>query len=770
MAQSLSQKTTNTFIKGLITEAGELTFPEGASVDELNCDLRRDGSRRRRLGVATETSAVYSSFTLSDTELVTTGTWQNVGGLADLEFLVFQKGANLYFYNKSTAPYSEQLYSDSISLATHEISSGSASLYKCQFASINGTLVVSSEGINTIVISFDNSANPKFTASAIAFKIRDFEWQGDVTGYETAATTSASRTYDTKNSGWVGTKGAAALSTWSAANSSNYPPLTHPWYAGKDSSNVFSASEWDKIFAGSTLTANGHYIIDFFNRVRSGLSTEVINTRFKSVTSFSGRVFYAGIAASEHTGTVLFSKVVDNNNDLGKCYQQNDPTAEYLSDLLATDGGYISIPDAINIQRLYAYQSSLFVFAENGVWAITGVDGVFSASSYGINRVSRVGILNPQSFVEAEGIPFWWSRFGIHTLTTDPTSGQGKEQNLTISTIQTRWDSITTEQKSKVTAIYDSISKKIYWSYPNAGETVTSKLNNFLILDLALQAFVPWTISDQSSSTDSVVGLAFYSGFGADFNVDVRSGGVIVDNDVLTASGGSDVNAGSFVASTIYIIKTAGDTDFTAVGADNNTVGTIFTATGAGSGTGVATTANDVVSTSSSGFTTGDPALVLLIRKGSDSKITMGSFSSTAFLDWGDTNYTSYAETGYDFVGDLVTKKNAPYIAIYTRLTEEGFNYTGSAYESIRPSSLLVSAAWDFNDTFSATQQAYRLKYPVVVSPHDLTSFPYPEDVIITRLKIRGHGRSVRLKYSSEQGKDFILLGWGIVQGRNTRF
>ena len=714
MAQSLSQKTTSTFIKGLITEAGELTFPEGASVDELNCDLRRDGSRRRRLGVETETSAVYSSFTLSDTELVTTGKWQNVGGLADLEFLVFQKGANLYFYNKSTAPYSEQLYSDSISLATHEISSGSASLYKCQFASINGTLIVSSEGINTIVISFDNSANPKFTASAIAFKIRDFEWQGDVTGYEAAATTSASRTYDTKNSGWVGTKGAAALSTWSAANSSNYPPLTHPWYAGKDSSNDFSASEWDKIFAGSTLTANGHYIIDFFNRVRSGLSTEVINTRFKSVTSFSGRVFYAGIAASEHTGTVLFSKVVDNNNDLGKCYQQNDPTAEYLSDLLATDGGYISIPDAINIQRLYAYQSSLFVFAENGVWAITGVDGVFSASSYGINRVSSVGILNPESFVEAEGIPFWWSRFGIHTLTTDPTSGQGKEQNLTISTIQTRWDSITTEQKAKVTAIYDSISKKIYWSHPNAGETVASKLNNFLILDLALQAFIPWTISDQSSSTDSVVGLAFYSGFGADFNVDVRSG----------TDGVNDVLAGS----------------------------------------------DDVVSTSTSGFTTGDPALVLLIRKSSDSKITMGSFSSTAFLDWGDTNYTSFAETGYDFVGDLVTKKNAPYIAIYTRLTEEGFNYTGSAYESIRPSSLLVSAAWDFNDTFSATQQAYRLKYPVVVNPDDLTSFPYPEDVITTRLKIRGHGRSVRLKYSSEQGKDFILLGWGIVQGRNTRF
>jgi len=185
----------------------------------------------------------------------------------------------------------------------------------------------------------------------------------------------------------------------------------------------------------------------------------------------------------------------------------------------------------------------------------------------------------------------------------------------------------------------------------------------------------------------------------------------------------------------------------------------------------VTSAGDDVVSTQVSGFATGDPALVLIVREGSSNKITMASFSSTSFLDWGDTNYSSFAVTGYDFVGDLVTKKNAPYIAIYSRLTEEGF--TGSVesgYESIRPSSLLVSAAWDFADTFSSTQQAYRLKYPVVVDPDNLSNFAYPEDIIVTRLKIRGHGRSMRIKYESEQGKDFILLGWGMVQGRNTRF
>ena len=37
----------NTFVKGLITEASPLTFPDNASLDELNFILNKDGSRRR---------------------------------------------------------------------------------------------------------------------------------------------------------------------------------------------------------------------------------------------------------------------------------------------------------------------------------------------------------------------------------------------------------------------------------------------------------------------------------------------------------------------------------------------------------------------------------------------------------------------------------------------------------------------------------------------------------------------------------------------------
>jgi hypothetical protein len=50
----------------------------------------------------------------------------------------------------------------------------------------------------------------------------------------------------------------------------------------------------------------------------------------------------------------------------------------------------------------------------------------------------------------------------------------------------------------------------------------------------------------------------------------------------------SSVNAGSFVNGTSYCIQSVGSTSFTAIGASANTVGVIFTATGAGSGSGSA--------------------------------------------------------------------------------------------------------------------------------------------------------------------------------------
>lgn len=751
MAQSLTQKTVNTFIRGLITEAGELTFPEGASIDELNCELDRDGSRRRRLGVELEASNVLSTFTVDTGRLVSTGEWNNVGGQSGLEFLVVQTGPILRFYNKSTQPYSGNEITQTVDLTAYEVvGTVGAANAKCQFTSIDGALVVASPAINTIYIERDNITEA-LTTTQISFNVRDFEWLGDRSEYTRAGPKDPpyQRKYDTANAGWVGPKGQAALNTWLTGTTTSaifgfsdlstifkfrladetlgsavvrgYPPLTHPWYSGKDSNGNFSAAEWEKVYSGSSLIGNGAFILNFFSKDRSLVSgipdipIETESSRFRTVATFAGRVFYAGLTGAKNTGTVLFSRIIDNLGELGDCYQINDPTAEDLSDILDNDGGVIRIPDAVNIRLLYSFNQFLFVFAENGVWSISGVDGVFKATEYSVRRISNVGILTAETFAQAEGIPFWWSKTGIHTLSIDQSLQQVQEQNISISTIQTFWDNISSTSKQAAFSAYDGINKKIYWFYPNNGETFPNKYNRALILDIPLQAFYPWAISDETTNTDYIVGASFYSGFGSD----LTSLDVVLDN-------GDDVMQG----------------------------------------------VDDVVSVQYADFPTGIPAVVLLVRDGATGRLTMALFSGDNFLDWGTANYTSYAEAGYEFFGDLLLQKTAPYVITYMRTAEEGWSGSeGTGYDPIRGSSLLVSAYWDFKKTPSWTpQQAYRYKYPLVVNPSDLTDFAYPATVITTRMKLTGRGRSMRLRFESEQGKDFILLGYGVLGGRNQRF
>ena len=68
MAQK-GEKAFRSFIKGLVTEANQLTFPENASVDEANFVLNRDGSRYRRLGVDYEAGAAHTATGLTATQL-----------------------------------------------------------------------------------------------------------------------------------------------------------------------------------------------------------------------------------------------------------------------------------------------------------------------------------------------------------------------------------------------------------------------------------------------------------------------------------------------------------------------------------------------------------------------------------------------------------------------------------------------------------------------------------------------------------------------------
>ncbi len=698
MPQNLVQTVTNTFIKGLITEAGPLTFPKDASIDELNCTLERDGSRRRRLAFQLEDNYEFSDFAVSNTAIVNTYVWNNVGGQPNVRFLVVQRNATLYFYELGSTTVSTERVPTSnsnstpytINLTAYEspLSVGAETEF-VEFCTVNGSLVVVSDAIEAILIQRDLSDN-SFTVTEIDLEERDFEWLGkddsDYTEELATASVSANRKYDTKNSGWTKTLGAAARTAYVTAQSA-WPPLTHPWYSGKDSTGAFSVTEYLEIYAGSSLTANGHYIYSIFNknRVTASSTPDVeeysVARRFTTVAEYASRVFYSGLNANKKGlgSRVYFSQLIlDNLGDIGKCYQINDPTSEEFSDLLDTDGGFISIPEAYNIKKLHVFGPTLYVFAENGVWAINGVDDVFRATEYSVSKLTEVGLKYKNSFVSAEGRPYWWSDNGIHTLVLNDQIGSIVEQNISQATIQTFWKNIL--YKDRVKTVYDQINKRVMWMTPG-NSTVESDISNILLFDEVFTAFYPWSLETTTSGTH-LVG-AFYS------------------DDSTRSSACS--------------------------------------------------------------------AIKFLVRRTSvGNAITFADVSSTTFTDFELYDYTSYAEAGYDFMGDLTTFKNAPYVTTYMKVTEEGFEAaSGGGYNLVRPSSCLMAAYWDFSTNYSTYQQIYRLRYPYVVNESNLNQFNYPETVVTSRVRVRGRGRSMRLYFESESGQDFHLLGWEVIGAKN---
>lgn len=118
------------------------------------------------------------------------------------------------------------------------------------------------------------------------------------------------------------------------------------------------------------------------------------------------------------------------------------------------------------------------------------------------------------------------------------------------------------------------------------------------------------------------------------------------DNTELMNEDTETVTAGSFVTGTKYIIVTVGTTDFTAIGAASNAIGVVFTATGAGSGTG---TASNGIATQSFNFISNTPIYVR-VRKSSTSATKYVPVSTTGTIT--SAGYSLTATLTSDAIAD----------------------------------------------------------------------------------------------------------------------
>jgi hypothetical protein len=511
VAQATVKKEYNTFVKGIITEAGPLTFPENASIDEENCVLNRDGSRQRRLGMDYEAGYVLRNITVATNEALGVFRWYNVNNLSTKQFAVVQAGKKLHVFD-----IIQDIVSDNL-IGTLDLSAYITGTTLIGGESAMGYFIVTEATTDPIYLSF---AGDVLAINVIPIKIRDFFGIDDgLKVDERPSSLSVAHNYNLLNQGWT----TALINTYKALGP--YPANNQQWFLGKNADDDFKADLLNKQDFGTTPAPKGRYIIDAFARStsRQSLSGLAVPTDLEigrpTTACFAfQRIFYAGVPSSitvpattipNYSGFVFFSKTVRAANDFGECYSQADPTSEIDSELVDTDGGYLNIPDSGKIHQVMSKANSVIVFADNGIWAISGDEGGFRGTSYQVVKISSFGAIGPTSIVDAEDSALYWNRGGVYLISAAETGGLSSK-NLIEGSIQSLYNSVAGPAKANAVGNYDTINRRISWLYNRDpsydGVSQRNKYNTELVFDTVLQAWYKSTISSYSSSSPFIAG------------------------------------------------------------------------------------------------------------------------------------------------------------------------------------------------------------------------------------------------------------------------
>lgn len=739
----------NQFIGGLNTDVSPINNQPNTSLEEVNYILNNDGSRRRRPGMDYETFFVknLTSITASGTNTAsTTFQWKNAGGIPTQTLLVIQIGNEIKIYDPSNTPISGAL------IYTHVFTNAPTN-QNFSYAVVDGLLVIATGDKTPSVLTF---ANPNIiTLSTTTLYIRDFFGVADtissvdlfdglnVTVRPTS--TSDQHNYNLRNQTFGVPRlkpGAATVTTdpisdFFASTVTKYPSnsdsVNEVLYAdtssaGNKTTDRFWADNLRDNPLGTERAPTGYFIIDALTRGVSRLTkVQANNTQYSTlgntvtslptdttpggptvVAEFAGRVFYAGFsgdltggdALSPHMSSyVLFSQIVNNINDIGRCYQVGDPTSKTTPDLVDTDGGYLRLNGAYGIKAMINVGPTLLVFATNGIWSIDGGNNYgFTATSYKIGKVSDRGINSSDSLVLVDNSVMFWGSDGIYNIHTGQL-GDWVADNISYGRIQTLFNNIDSNNRDNASGVYDSYDKKVRWIYYDIiGDTTQTKE---LILDVGLKAFYVNSIGQLGAGlVPRVIG---------------------------------------FIKTTPYLYNS------------------------------IARETQYLVLTSFSSYI----------------EYTFGSYHDATFTDWISEDGIGVDAAAYmvtSFIARDVTfriskyseredyqrDKAVPYLTVHMNRTESGFYAdVNGDLQPLTPSSCLVQARWDWSDSSNSNRwgnqfQVYRYRRMYMPSG---VSDPYDNgfSTIFTKSRLRGHGKVLSIKFSTEPQKDCHIYGWSLI-------
>lgn len=302
-----------------------------------------------------------------------------------------------------------------------------------------------------------------------------------------------------------------------------YPSNADVWWRFKDKDGIFTPGDgFKELFVNQAPAPKGHFILEAFSSDRntpSGLTLipgYTTNGKRPSTGAwFAGRVWYAGIPATGQNERLYFSQIIEKPEQFGRCHQVNDPTDEILFDILPSDGGFVSIQGAGSILKLFPIINGLVVFCDNGVWFITGSQGIgFTATDYTITKVSNVNVLSHRSFVNVLGNPFWWNEEGIYTL----QQGQGgglQIVSITDDKISNYFHELNLPSKVYARGAYNPKDFTIQWCFSSSDQfDVTSQhvLNRMLVYNVKTDVFYKHDIDVGGQSGAVIAGIEAFGG------------------------------------------------------------------------------------------------------------------------------------------------------------------------------------------------------------------------------------------------------------------
>lgn len=754
MPKKSAKAEVNSFIKGLITEASPLNFPENASLDEENFELNRDGTRNRRLGMALEPAHFIINTNVTTESIQETDPvayqWTGAGGDDERVLLVVQFENRLNLFDMQKEPISASGFLVEIVL------NGFPAGVKYSFATVNGTLVIAA-GIDVVaILSYDEGV---FNITYERIAVRDI-WgvEESITDYETDKSyrggIDSYHYYNLLNQSWGVTRKSRnaievdpawlyneELGKWPSNSETVWPGLQYqPVSLGQQPFERLYTNLYEETLGADVLAPKGYFIIDLLRRGASRRTA--VKTNFKKypkliynavtlpndrtyggakvVVDFAGRIFYGGFSGETTGGDdrspnlsnyIFFSQLIKNKKDFTKCYQEGDPTSRENNEVVDTDGGGIRISGMDKLIGMVNLSSTLIVIANNGVWSVGGgSDYGFTPTNIKVDKLSTFGGISKDSIVEHFGRVFFWGDGGIFLIAKNQF-GEYVVQNITETTINTLYEDISNVAKRNCVGRYDDYQKKIRWIYHEGTRFTDDSQTYELCFDVVLNAFYKHKIYNLPDNSVEVVCPISWIGFKT---VDLQQEIVAAGEEVLVGI------------------------DPVVITEDNSINGTLN---------------------------------VRYLTVFSNASFCFSYYRNEEFKDWphvGDgVDAFAYMETGDVTGGDSALVKQVPYVIMHFYRTEDGVDPITNI--PTNTSSCLMRFKWEFSDTsesrkWSRLVQTYRYRLPTWSDSDYETGF----QLVTTKNKIRGRGRAFRMYIETEPNKDCRLVGWNLAINANS--